>query len=149
MDWLIRSATVDDADVIVDLNCRLASETESLELERAVVHVGVRAALSDTAKSLYFVAIRGDAIIGQTMVTYEWSDWRNGWIWWIQSVYVLAEYRGRGVFRSLHQHVETSARRANAVGLRLYVRDDNQSAQQVYQRMGMHRAGYHVLEQIF
>jgi GNAT superfamily N-acetyltransferase len=145
----IRPATVADADVVAEFNALLAEESEAIRLNRAVLDPGVRAALSDVTKARYFLAECDGRVVGQTMVTYEWSDWRNGWLWWIQSVYVRPEYRRRGIFRALHEHVRESARREGAVGLRLYVHNDNHLAQQVYERLGLHRAGYHVLEQMF
>ena len=91
----------------------------------------------------------GRRIVGQTMVTYEWSDWRDGLIWWIQSVYVLPEARERGVFKALHERIGQSAREAGAVGLRLYVLDANTRAREVYRRRGMDDSHYRVLEEMF
>jgi GNAT superfamily N-acetyltransferase len=136
-----------DAPVIADFNSRLAWETEEIRLDPAVIGPGVEAALADLARSRYWVAEEDGALLGQTMVTYEWSDWRNGWIWWIQSVYVTEEARNRGVFKALHASVCDAAREAGAVSVRLYVENGNSRAQEVYKRLGMHDAGYHVLEQ--
>src|SRR5436305_1236856 len=142
MPLTVRAATAADLAVIVDFNCRLAAETEGKTLDRNVLTPGVRAVLADPAKGLYFLADEGGAVRGQLGVTTEWSDWRNGWFWWIQSVYVHAGHRGRGVFRRLYEHVAAAARDdPDVIGLRLYVDDDNAAAQQVYLRLGMTRTG--------
>lgn len=146
---LIRSARPDDADVLADYNVRMALETEHLALDPATVARGVRAALDDPAKALYFVAEFGGVVIGQLMVTHEWSDWRDGDIWWVQSVYVHPDHRRRGVFRALYDHARRAARTAGAVGLRLYVERHNADAQAVYQKLGMRDSGYLVMEEMF
>ena len=108
---------------------------------------GVRAVLGDAERGLYFVAESGGNLIGQMMVTREWSDWRNGWFWWIQSVYVKPEFRQHGVYRRLHEHVERTARAtAGVCGLRLYVEHENERAQRVYERLGMARTTYRMFE---
>jgi ribosomal protein S18 acetylase RimI-like enzyme len=147
MSITVRRATPADAAVIVEFNRLLAEETEGKTLDPAVLAPGVTAALADPARALYFVAETVGAVAGQTMITFEWSDWRNGWIWWFQSVYVGKEFRRRGVFRSLFRHVrETAERTPQVVGLRLYVEQDNHTAQQTYARLGLERTGYLVLE---
>lgn len=140
----IRAATVGDSAVIADFNRRLAWETEHLELPPEVVRPGVEAILADPAKGLYFVAVSEGRVVGQCCVTYEWSDWRNGNMWWFQSVYVEAGWRGRGVFRSLFDTVETAARAQGVVALRLYVEGDNGAAQEAYRRRGMEPTSYRV-----
>src|SRR5437870_5428809 len=100
MPLLIRRATPSDAPVIVDFNRLLAEESEGKNLDLKILTPGVAAALADEGKALYFVAEDEGTLLGQTMITYEWSDWRNGWIWWIQSVYVRREARNRGIFRA-------------------------------------------------
>ena len=107
---------------------------------------GVRAALADPAKAIYFVAETGGLVVGQLMITHEWSDWRDGDVWWIQSVYVHPDFRRRGVFRALHEHARREARRAGAVGLRLYVERDNVRAQATYAAIGMHETAYRLYE---
>jgi GNAT superfamily N-acetyltransferase len=148
MSWSVRSATPDDAPVVIDFNCRLAQESEGKTLDPTLINPGVRAALADPNKALYFVAVDDNShIVGQMMITFEWSDWRNGWFWWIQSVYVKPEARRRGVFRALYEHVRAeAARRTDVIGLRLYVDNDNVHAQQTYLRLGMVRSNYFVLE---
>jgi len=145
----IRRARPGDAPVIVGFNIALATETEDHVLDPAIIGPGVAAALADPAKCLYFVAEDGGRIVGQTMVTYEWSDWRNGFLWWIQSVYVEAAAREGGVFKALHARVVEEARKAGAVGIRLYVFDGNTRAQKVYARLGMKDGRYRVLEEMF
>lgn len=142
----IRRAVVADDVAIADFNLRLAWETEQLRLDAATVTAGVRAVLRDASHGIYFVAEAEGRVVGQCSITYEWSDWRNGDLWWLQSVYVDAAWRGRGVFRALFGEVENAARTAGAVGLRLYVEENNQGAQETYRRHGMERTHYLVYE---
>jgi len=145
----IRSATPDDASIIADFNIGMAIETENLVLDPSTIFPGVRAVFLDPSRGQYFVAeIRG-SVVGCLMITHEWSDWRNGDIWWIQSVYVHEDYRRRGVFSALYRHVEKVARAAGAVGLRLYMEEENTAAQATYERMGMKLTHYRVLEEMF
>lgn len=146
---IVRPARLEDADVLADYNVRMALETEGLQLDPDTVSRGVRAALADPAKGLYFVAEVGGLVIGQLMLTREWSDWRNGDVWWVQSVYVHPDHRGRGAFKALYHHVEARAREAGAGGLRLYVDAHNTAAQQVYGRLGMRLSNYKVMEVMF
>ncbi len=147
MPLTLRRANAGDAPVLVEFNRRLARETEGKQLDPAVLGPGVDAALADPRKAFYFVAQDGDVVAGQVMITFEWSDWRNGWIWWIQSVYVRAEYRRRGVFRALYEHVhQLASDDPSVIGLRLYVEQANHAAQEVYRHLGMERTGYFVLE---
>jgi GNAT superfamily N-acetyltransferase len=136
-----------DAPVIADFNLRLAAETESLRLNPETVLVGVAALLADPAKGIYYVAEADGQIAGQLMITCEWSDWRNGNIWWLQSVYVKAEFRRLGVFRALFRHLQALARAQPEVcSLRLYMHHDNTRARQSYEDLGMTRTPYEVLE---
>jgi GNAT superfamily N-acetyltransferase len=147
MPLVIRRATVADAAVVVEFNRLLAEESEGKALDPVTLVPGVRAGLEDPRKSLYFLAEEGGQALGQLGVTFEWSDWRNGWFWWIQSVYVRPEARRRGVFRALFDHVRRLAQEdSEVIGLRLYVENANKAAQETYQRMGMRAAGYFVLE---
>ena len=138
MPLSLRRAVPADAPVVVEFNRLLARESEGKALDPAV--------LADPVRGLYFLAEDGGEVVGQTMVTTEWSDWRNGWIWWIQSVYVRPAHRRRGVFRALFEHVHRSARDAGVVGLRLYVERANHVARQTYASMGLGPTGYVVLE---
>jgi GNAT superfamily N-acetyltransferase len=146
----IRKARLTDAAVIAEFNTRLAWETEKLRLNPPTIRRGVRAALQDAGKGTYFVAEHEGAVVGQLLLTCEWSDWRNGQFWWIQSVYVAAEHRQAGVFRALFAHVQTLARSRRAVcGLRLYVEHDNHRAQRTYTRLGMAKKRYAIYETEF
>jgi len=144
--YTIRRATLNDLAVIVDWNMRLARETENTLLDRATLTCGVHAALNDESKALYFVAEHKGHTVGMLMITYEWSDWRNGQIWWMQSVYVLPEWRRRGVFSALYRHVHQLAQSNDVKGLRLYVEQTNTVAQRTYEQMGMTRSYYLLFE---
>ncbi len=147
MSATVRRAGPGDAAVIAEFNRRLAAETEGKALDPAVLRAGVEAGLADETKALYFVAEDGGAVVGQLMLTREWSDWRNGWMWWIQSVYVRADARRRGTFRALYRFVHEAARAdAGVIGLRLYVEHANAAARQTYERLGMTPTGYLVFE---
>jgi ribosomal protein S18 acetylase RimI-like enzyme len=146
----IRNATPADADIIVTYNSLIASETEARDLDRAVLDAGVRQMLADENKGRYWLAEENGEPIGQIMVTYEWSDWRNGMLWWIQSVYIDAGFRRKGIFSMLYRHVESLAKADGGVcGLRLYVERNNRPAQQTYQALGMVEPGYQVMQALF
>ncbi|MFP6668832.1 MAG: GNAT family N-acetyltransferase [Pirellulales bacterium] len=145
--WSIRSAGQDDVPVIVTYNMELAIESEAKELDGEILTRGVHALLSHPERGRYFLAERDGRVIGQIMITFEWSDWRCAMFWWIQSVYVHPDHRQSGVFRSLYEHVAKTAREDGGVcGLRLYVESENQAALAAYRRMGMTAAGYHVYQ---
>ena len=147
--FVIRSATVHDAETIADYNVRLAEETEETSLNPETVLRGVRALLSDETRGSYYVAC-ADKVIGQMMHTREWSDWRNGDLWWIQSVYVHPDFRRQGVFRSLYRHLQALAEAdPGVVGLRLYVERENHGAQATYANLGMTQAPYIVMQDLF
>ncbi len=146
----IRRATPADAAFIVQSNAAMALESEGRALDEELLLPGVTAALSDESLGFYLIAEIDGSPAGQLMVTCEWSDWRNGMFWWIQSVYVRPEYRRRGVYRALHRHVEEAARAEGGVcGLRLYVEQDNAVAQRVYREMGMEQTRYYMYETEF
>ncbi len=143
----IQHPSESDIPTIVRFNAAMARETEGLDLDLDRLTRGVRAVLDDPAKGFYLVAMLGDEVIAQLMVTFEWSDWRNGTFWWIQSVYVHPPHRGKGVFQSLYHHLESmAASQGNICGLRLYVELDNERAQRVYARLGMVTTHYRMLE---
>ena len=143
----IRTGVQADAPVIADFNALMALETEGRQLDASTLLRGVEAVLGDPSKGMYYVAEIGGNIAGQLMITYEWSDWRNGTFWWIQSVYVKKEYRNQGVFRSLYRHVEDLARQHGTVcGLRLYVDARNDRAKEAYRSLGLRQASYEVFE---
>jgi ribosomal protein S18 acetylase RimI-like enzyme len=148
-DFHIRPGDARDAETIADFNAAMAAETERLRLDRPTLLAGVRAALADANKARYFVADAGGRVVGQLMLTREWSDWRNGDIWWLQSVYVAPEFRERGVFKALYRHVAQLARAERAVGLRLYVEKENGAAQKTYASLGMMKTHYLVMEEMF
>ena len=143
----IRNAVSTDIDVLTDFNCRLAAETEGKPLASNTVRSGVTRGLSVGDEVRYFVAEADENIVGQLMLTREWSDWRDGWVVWLQSVYVVADYRGRGVFRQLLDHVKTQMQtEPDVVCLRLYVEEDNDAAKSTYARLGFDATGYRVME---
>jgi GNAT superfamily N-acetyltransferase len=146
----IREGRPEDAQIIADYNQQMALETEGKELDSETVRKGVEQGLTQTEKCRYFVAEVEGKVIGQAMVTSEWSDWRNGDLWWIQSVYVHPGSRRQGIFKKLYQYIETLAREnTNVRGLRLYVEEENSEGQAVYKKLGMLHAGYHVYEKEF
>ena len=142
----IREAHTDDLSILVENNLALAKETESLNLNKEVLRDGIKQALT-REECYYFVAVVSGKVVGQTMITYEWSDWRNGVIWWMQSVYVLPDYRKQGVFRKLFSQIESLARTHPQVkALRLYVMQNNNTGQRTYHSLGMNDSGYIVFE---
>jgi ribosomal protein S18 acetylase RimI-like enzyme len=147
MDFTIRDATPADAATIADYNSQMAEETEGRMLDPDVIGPGVIEILSDENKGRYWVAESDQTIVGQVMVTYEWSDWRNATIWWIQSVYVPLDFRRKGVFSALYRHVESLvAAEPGVCGLRLYVENNNHRAQRTYESLGMVKPSYLVME---
>ena len=145
----IRLATSADAAIIAEFNQRLAAETEDKTLPAQLIRPGVLALLADAERGRYFVAELEGRVVGQLMITYEWSDWRNGLFWWIQSVYVTPAARRNGVFSALYRHVAARARESGACGIRLYVESANSPAQQTYRAMGMNNTTYRVMEEEF
>ncbi|MEZ6060130.1 MAG: GNAT family N-acetyltransferase [Planctomycetaceae bacterium] len=144
---ICRPATPGDVDVITDFNCRLAFETESLTLDSDIVRRGVARSLQLSPEAQYFVAVVNSDVVGQLMLTREWSDWRNGWIVWLQSVYVDERFRKAGVFRELFRFVRRRlAEQPDVVGIRLYVESENAAALGTYSRLGFRQSGYLVLE---
>lgn len=143
----VRAARADDRDTLVRFNAAMALETEHKVLDPAVLRAGVAAVLAESKRGFYLVAECDGVISGCLMVTFEWSDWRNGDWWWLQSVYIAPEYRRHGVFRALYAEVERMASaRADVVGVRLYVERDNTHAQRTYAALGIEDAGYRMLE---
>lgn len=146
---LIRDAQLADLEEIVSFNQQLAWETEGIQLPSDTLTAGVKALLSDASKGRYFLATVQQRVVAQVMVTYEWSDWRNGNLWWLQSVYVLPEFRRRGVFRSLFLHIQQLVQQnPEAVGLRLYVETQNTAAQATYERLGLAFAPYRLMQRL-
>jgi ribosomal protein S18 acetylase RimI-like enzyme len=145
----VRLATPQDAPVLVEFNAAMALETEQKELLPDVIGAGVHSLLGNPAAGFYLVAEKDDRVVGSLMITKEWSDWRNGTFWWIQSVYVRPELRRQGVYRLLYRHVQELAADDPAVcGFRLYVERENGRAQATYQALGMKETRYLVLEEL-
>jgi len=143
----VRPAKSTDTPKIAEFNCRLASESEDKSLDQDRVTAGVTALFESPERGQYFVAEVDGSVVGQLLITYEWSDWRNGMFWWIQSVYVIAKHRRSGLFSSLYQTVLERAKRDPSVcGLRLYVEQQNKGARDIYLSRGMSMAGYEVME---
>lgn len=142
-----RDATIRDVRTIVEFQIAMARETEDIELNRHVVSRGVEAVFEDRALGRYFVAQSDGEVIASLLITYEWSDWRNGVVWWIQSVYVRSDFRRRGVYAALYEHVKKLVDAYEMVkGIRLYVDRRNTAAQEVYTRLGMNGEHYQVFE---
>jgi ribosomal protein S18 acetylase RimI-like enzyme len=146
----IRTATSKDLDQLVLFCAAMAKETEGRELDLSRLRDGVKAVLQSRDRGFYLVAESSTGIIGQLLITYEWSDWRDGVFWWIQSVYVEPAHRRQGVYRRLHQHVLKEAReRGDVCGVRLYVEQANTKAQTAYTRLGLAVTPYRIFEQDF
>ena len=146
-EFSIRRATPDDLETIVRLNSAMALETEDRVLDPDTLREGVGRLLSDDIRGFYLVAESAGQIVGQLMVTFEWSDWRNAYFWWIQSVYVAPEFRRMGVYRLLERSVKSQAlQKGDVCGIRLYVDRDNLVAQRVYTNLGMNHARYDLFE---
>lgn len=143
----IRKGERADAETIARYNVALAKETEHFDLDLPRTLNGVHGMFDDPARGFYLVAEIDGFIAGQLMITYEWSDWRNGVFWWIQSVYVKEEYRAQKVFTSLYKHVVALAKKeGNVCGLRLYAEKQNERAHTVYRKLGMSTTDYDMLE---
>ncbi len=139
-----------DTATIADHNAAMAREIEGIELDGERLMQGVRAVIKDAGKGFYVVAERNGRVVGQLMITYEWSDWRNGVFWWIQSVYVEPDSRGQGVYTRLHEWISAQAEATGDVcGIRLYVDKTNEAAQRTYRRVGMAPAVYEMYETDF
>ena len=144
----IRPADKSDIDALVEFNIAMALETEGKTLGPDVLRPGVEAVFEDANKGFYVVADDNGSIVGGLLITFEWSDWRDKWFWWIQSVYIKPEYRGRSLYRELYAFVKALAEeRGDVAGFRLYVEHDNIHAQKVYERVGMRRSHYEMYEE--
>ena len=144
----IRHATVEDIDTLVDFNQAMASETEDKVLDKEVLTAGVGHLFDHSEDGFYLIAEMVGRPVGSLLVTYEWSDWRNGRIWWIQSVYTVPERRGQGIYRTLYDRVRQLAKQqGNVRGFRLYAESDNQTAHRTYRAVGMQEARYRMFEQ--
>lgn len=145
---IIRRAQPSDVESLVDFNQKMATETEGKQLDRAVLKQGVQAVFSDSNKGFYVVAEQDGSIIGGLLVTFEWSDWRNKWFWWIQSVYIVPEARGKSIYSRLYEFVKAeAAAKGDVCGFRLYVERGNDHAQKVYEKLGMRNSVYFMYEE--
>ena len=141
--YQIRKARREDRATIAAFNHAMARETEDLNLSLATLEQGVTAVFDDPTHGYYWVVESADQIVACMLITYEWSDWRNGQFWWIQSVYVDPDHRRKGVFKTLYRHLEDlSEKDKTCVGLRLYVEQENQRAQSTYEALGMKQTKY-------
>ena len=144
---MIRKGQLPDVEKIVEYNYRMALETEDHELDKEVLRKGVTEAILDDAKASYYLYEEQGEVIAQMMITKEWSDWRGGCFWWIQSVYVAKPYRRNGVFRELYQYVKNLAEnRDDVCGLRLYVEKENEIARTTYEKLGLDQTSYLMFE---
>ncbi|MBP3679838.1 MAG: GNAT family N-acetyltransferase [Bacteroidaceae bacterium] len=146
-DYTIVRGEVDDIESIVQFQAKMAMESEGTTLDKEKVTKGVTAAMNDESKGIYWVAKINGKAIGSLMVTREWSDWNNEWYWWIQSVYVLPDYRKHGVYKAMYSTLKEVAKENKVSQIRLYVDKTNHPAQQVYQRLGMHESHYLMYEE--
>ena len=145
----IRIASFEDANSLVEFNQAMALETERKQLDAQILQSGVEAVLHDKKKGFYAVAENEGEIVGGLMVTFEWSDWRGRWFWWIQSVYILPEFRGQKIYSQLYDFVKQNAEeKGDVCGFRLYVEKENTNAQKVYEKCGMERSHYLMYEEM-
>lgn len=150
MSYRVTHAFPEHGEIIARFNQLMAEETEHKHLPTDIITSGVNALLADESKGFYLVAVENDQVIGCLAVTYEWSDWRNGLFWWIQSVYVEDAHRGRGVFSAMYAEVKRLALEdSTACGIRLYVERDNHRAQRTYLKLGMIETDYRIMEEEF
>lgn len=150
MSLQVRAATIADVDALMAFNRAMAWETERKQLNESIVRRGVERQLLEPSLGRYFIADRNHMAVGTLALTTEWSDWRNGLFWWIQSVYVLPDHRRAGVYSALHRHVVDLAKSTpGVIGIRLYVERDNVNAQQTYLALGMVETHYRLFEEEF
>ncbi|MHC8598144.1 GNAT family N-acetyltransferase [Arenicellales bacterium IMCC55707] len=146
---IIRSAGPDDISDIAQFNIAMAQETEERQLDPETIQSGVSGVIQNHAHGFYLIAERDQVAVGSLLITFEWSDWRNGTLWWIQSVYVKPEHRRTGVFKALYDTVIARAQAAKSVrGIRLYVEQENLDAQSVYQKLSMKKTPYQMFERM-
>ena len=142
----IRKAIPEDASVIIDFQQKMAWETERMTLAPEIIYKGVNAVFTDPLRGKYWVAEEKGNVVASLLITFEWSDWRNCFVWWIQSVYVLPEFRRIGIFRSMYLHIKEQAVKDGIPGLRLYVETNNIPAQNTYEALGMSSIHYKMYE---
>jgi len=143
----IKKANIEDVDTIIGFQHKMAKETEGIDLDIKILSEGVQSAFNDSSKGIYYVALVNDLVVASLFTTYEWSDWRNGCILWIQSVYVSPKYRQKGVFNEMYQYLKQLVENSDEyLGLRLYVDLTNTKAQKVYEKIGMNGEHYKMYE---
>ncbi|HMP98636.1 MAG TPA: GNAT family N-acetyltransferase [Cyclobacteriaceae bacterium] len=143
----IREASISDKAQLMDFQIAMASETEDIVLDRNILDLGISAVFNHAEKGRYLIAEFENKVVGCLMLTFEWSDWRNGTVIWIQSVFVDKQYRGKGIYKALYQHVQNEAQNSQDIrGIRLYVDKRNKLAQEVYEKLGMNGEHYQVYE---
>ena len=143
----ITQPSIKDVNSLVNFNIKMAKETENKILNKKIVTKGVSQVLNDATLGYYVIAKNKTDILGSLMITYEWSDWRNGMFWWIQSVYVEKEYRQQGVYKKMYSYIKDKALKDNScTGIRLYVEQENKIAQSVYKKLGMEETHYKLFE---
>lgn len=143
----IELATFDHQKSIIDFQIKMALETENLQLDPDIVQKGVKAVFDDPTKGKYLVAIDKEQVIASLLIIPEWSDWRNGFVDWIHSLYVVPEYRGQKIFKQMYQHLQEIVENDKSIrGLRLYVDKTNIKAQKVYEALGMTKEHYDLYE---
>lgn len=144
---VVREAKYQDKEIIAGFQVAMALETENLLLDITIVNKGVEAVFDDRSKGTYFVAEKESKVVGSLLITYEWSDWRNGVVWWIQSVFINPEFRGIGIFPEMYRHILKNVKQDGHIrGIRLYVDKTNIKAQKVYNKLGMDGGHYSTFE---
>ncbi len=144
---IVQQATINDVQILIEFQLKMAQETERLSLDRKSVEQGVTRVFSDPSKGMHIVAEERDTVVGCLLITYEWSDWRNGTLWWIQSVYIAPNYRNKGVFSQMYAYLKKKVTDADDIlGLRLYVDKNNTDAQNAYRALGMNAEHYLLYE---
>ena len=144
---MIREATTKDIPSIIDFQKKMAWETEKITLDQVILTEGVKNLFADINRGKYYVAEENGEVVGSLMTTYEWSDWRNGTVLWIQSVYIIESHRGKGIYKQLYEFVQDKVKKsADLRGIRLYVDKTNKPAQKVYEKLGMNGEHYQVFE---
>ena len=146
IDIIITKGQIEDVESIAQFQVDMAMESEGTQLDKDIVTKGVSAAMADENKGLYYIARVDGKAVGSLMLTREWSDWNNGWYWWIQSVYVAPDYRRQGVYKSMYTAVCTDAKQQNVAQVRLYVDKTNTRGQEVYSSLGMQESHYLIYE---
>jgi len=143
---IIRKAKPEEASVIIDFQQKMAWETEGMTLKPEIINNGVNGVFDNPSRGQYWVAEDNGQIVASLLITYEWSDWRNSDVWWFQSVYVLPEWRRKGIFRSMYDKIRLEADNNGIAGLRLYVETNNSAAQKTYEALGMQSQHYRMYE---